>query len=596
MLRLRPPLWLLAVACFALMAAALWLPFGLNITDFSDTWVFYGSLDAGLPFLSDSRPFQLVMYHVAYAIDHNSFIGANILMLLFFIGKSLAVYGGLRLLLPQQPLFAFLSAALLMLFPADTGTFWLAAFNVHSPVFFYFLAVFSLLWYWRSPHGLKLLLMGGSLVWSFTYEANYPLIILTPLLLWVANGRLSRRVVRVTVLWYIVPVIMVARLFLIAGQQGSGAFLYQEALLQQGLGGGNIVARIADSFLRAYQRNIGTGWVETVLHLKSSLKTQHLLVALVMTGLTMVVAWRHSQQSTIRLNVRQIAILLVAGLVIIGAGFASFIITNYRDINYRVFFLSALGGALIAVTGISVISQLPERAKRMVFIPAVLSPIIFNSRIAIVSAVAGGLGLLLLPGRMLLLILSSGLVLVGMLGMLRQHDLYATMPLRQHWLQASIIQQAPAVETNAVLVLLDETDDMRGALAFEARRDVFDSSLKYLYNSQAVTAVLCATASTRPDGLVGQCYFRDDGFEETWERGPHQFGYDQLIVFRYSDNEGAVLLDTLPDWMPSAASAQYHPRSLIVADAPLPDRVFTVFPSWPVQANPPIITLGELRG
>ena len=160
----RLPLWAMAASCFTVMAIALWLPFGLNITDFSDAWVFYGSLDAGLPLLSDSRPFQLVMYHLAYAVDPNSFVGPNLLMLLLFIGKSLAVYGSLRLILPQLPVIAFLSAALLMLFPADTGTFWLAAFNVHSPVFFFFLAVLALVWYWRRPHWLKLLPMGGALV------------------------------------------------------------------------------------------------------------------------------------------------------------------------------------------------------------------------------------------------------------------------------------------------------------------------------------------------------------------------------------------------------------------------------------------------
>ena len=508
----RLPLWAMAASCFTVMAIALWLPFGLNITDFSDAWVFYGSLDAGLPLLSDSRPFQLVMYHLAYAVDPNSFIGPNLLMLLLFIGKSLAVYGSLRLILPQLPVIAFLSAALLMLFPADTGTFWLAAFNVHSPVFFFFLAVLALVWYWRRPHWLKLLLMGGALVWSFTYEANYPLIVLAPLLLWLMEGRLSRRVLRVTLLWYAVPVIMVARLILLAGQSGSGAFLYQEALLQQGLGGGSIFSRIADSMLRAYQRNIGTGWVETVLNFKLSFNRQHLLIAIVVSILSAFVAWWHIRQSAWRLGLWQGVTLIVAGLVIIGAGFVPFVITNYRDINYRVFFLSAVGGALIAVTVLMVISQLSERMRRIVFIPAMLAPLILNSRLSMAAAAASGAGLLLLPARVLLLCLSSGLVLIGTLGMLHQHDLYATMPLRQHWLQAAMIQQAPAVDTDAVLVLLDETDDMRGAAAFEARRDVFDSSLKYLYHSQAITAVLCATASTRPDGLIGQCSFQGYDF------------------------------------------------------------------------------------
>ncbi len=594
----RLPLWAIALLTLALITVLLWLPFGINIAEFSDTWVNYHAIEQGTMPLIDlqgSRPLYAVTYYFSHLLTPNSFVGANLLLMTLMWGKACIVYTILRLLIPKLPQLAFFAAALYLLFPADTGQFWLITTNIYFPVFMYLLAVALLLWYWRSPHWLKLVLMAAALAVSFSYEASYVLILVTPLCLLALEKRLSRRVLVVSAIWYVVPALMFARLAVLY-IQGSSAFTYQQSVLQLGGGGANSIHSLLSSLVRIYERNIYATWVESAEGIRANFSRTYAIVAVVSAGIAALAGWLHARRSSEHYSGWLIVGLICVGLAIIGLGFLPYLVTEYRDINYRVFFLSAIGGAVLLPSALYLVTYASLNVKRLLFVLAICTLFVLDSRLPIAAAVAGGLALLILPRRIAYALSVACVLFVGAFALLVQHQHYADMPLRQQWIVQAITEQAPSLSDRAFVVLLDDTPDMRGYQSYEWRRDVFTSMLAYVYQQPSLRSGVCAP-NKEVWGYFGEsCSFQKDGLSIAWNRGEELIPYQDLVVFQYSDATGADLVEQLPASLaPISDTAQYAPDALIDQSAPLPPRLYTLFAHFPFEQPPQAVDFATLR-
>ena len=589
--------WVIAFIALALATVILWASVGVHVADFSDAWVIYHAVEWGLPpvDMQSSRPFHLLAFHIAHALTPSSFLGANLLVITLLWGKACLIYGLVRWLVPQVPLLALFTAALYIMFPSDTGVFWIGAINIHLNTFCYFLAVFLLVWYWRNPNLLKLLGMWGTLMVAFTYEANYPLILVTPLLLVCLNKRVSRRVLFVSGLWYVVPVFMLARLVILYSQ-GSGSFAYQLSLAEVGLGSNDAVREMLSSVVRIYERNLAFIWVEVIENLRGNFNHNHAAIGGIAGVAVAVAGLFHPMDSDQKPHPGLALQLIGTGVALIGLGFAAYLPTEFRDTNYRVFHLSAAGGALSLASFMYLITCASTTVRRILFVLAMSTVFVLSSRLSIAASLAGGSVLLVLRRRVLYLLVMSGFVLVGALALLRQHQLYADMTLRQQWIMEAMARQAPSLDGNSVVVLLDDTADLRGFQAFEWRRDVFTAAIGFLYAQPGLRSALCAPQTEMWGYFSEQCAFREDGLWVKWDRGEEIIPYRQLVLFQYSDSEGAELQDEIPrQIIPGIPASEYVPDERIDSSAPLPPRLDTLFVNVPFAAQPLQIEFSQLR-
>src|SRR5205807_1079410 len=105
----------------------------------------------------------------------------------------------LRRLFPTKPVFAFLTSILFIFYPADSELFAMRHLGAHFSLCCYLLALNLLVIYWKRPRPLILCLTLLALACSLlTYEAGYPLVAFSPLIpLWL-EGRVTKRLVRLT--------------------------------------------------------------------------------------------------------------------------------------------------------------------------------------------------------------------------------------------------------------------------------------------------------------------------------------------------------------------------------------------------------------
>lgn len=589
-------LWIVTATTYAFLVSLLWLPFGLNITDFSDAWVIYHEIERGAPFVSllDSRPFHLVAFHIGHALTPDSFVGANLLIIALLWAKAILVYALLRRLVPRLPLVAFFAGALFIVFPADTGVFWLGAINIHLNTLYCLLSAVLLIWFFEKPSIPKLIAVWCSVVLSFTYEANYLLIAIMPAMLLWLERRFSRKVVLVSLAWYLAVAVMAVRLVLLY-TQGDAAFAYQQSLTAVGLGTADPLREMLNSVVRVTERNLGFIWTEAVETLRSNFQLSYGVIAAVGGLPVMIGGWLHTLHNDRRLDYKDILFLIALSILVITLGFAPYLPTQLRDMNYRTQYLAQVGGALFTVTVIAFIPYVSKFIRRLLFILAISALFALSTRLIILVAVAGGLALAVLPRRVIYVSAATALVIIGTYSLIVRHEQWAQMPLRQQWIMEAMTRQAPALSADAFVVLLDETPDLRGLQAFESRRDVIVGALGMLYENPIQQAAFCAPFEAMWGFFREQCTFRDDGLWVSWSRGETVIPYGKLVLFQYSDSLGAELMEQLPNYAPVSAADLYDPYALIDATAPPPRRVLTLYQAAPFTEQPPFIPLEKIR-
>jgi hypothetical protein len=173
----------LPVVALAMLAALLWIPFRFDVGFSGDEWYFYLYARHEPTMMLPARPFLALPNDIAYWLSPGRFFGFNFMLFLATALRGWLSYAILRRL-GFARVFAFAAGALAVLFPADKGAYYMGALAVYYSAVC-FLGAFYLLMVYK-PYSRLRIVIG---IWVLQllslgmYEASYPLILVSPLVL-----------------------------------------------------------------------------------------------------------------------------------------------------------------------------------------------------------------------------------------------------------------------------------------------------------------------------------------------------------------------------------------------------------------------------
>jgi hypothetical protein len=523
---------ILIVVTFLLLVSAFWRRYGMNGGDTADGWMTFRYADErGLLPLPLDRPFVYIFVSLAHWLTPDSFVGVNFLMASAFLLKGSLLYGLLRRLRVNVA-YAFAAATLFICFPADTGQFWQGAIAIQFTLILYMVAAYWLLAYWHRARWYYIIGMSLALFISLTtYEAGYPLALLTPLILLLLNRRLDRRLLKTAGIWYTalgLTLVFVASVALVL----KFPYPYQSSLLEAR----PTVQQILESLVNNYTLHFT--WIQNVTRSPS--------VTLAI-GLALICWWLSKMYSPTAKKLHSpafLAVLTLVGLVALGVGFAAYLPTSLRTVSVRTFYYSSIGGAITLTMIVALItSLLPLRIRRIVF--------------AAVMAIVISFG-------------ASKLIL--------SHGEFVNAYNRQVFILASIVQYAPRPDLGATIILIDKTSDGRLINVFNSSR-FFNGALTLIYRDYSLNAALCFPNKPQGWGYHQEvCRFSADGISvET--KDVDQFSvsqrYSKVILFRYTANGEVQLERNLSAYISSPISG-YEPDKIAHPEATPPRRYYTM--------------------
>lgn len=544
--------WLIPVAASLGLVVILWLPFGIKVSGIMEEWLVVHDVEHGGAsdrnedfdwFITTGtqrlRPLAATMSLVAYTLTPDSFVGYNLIAMAVFAGKGAMLYLILRRLMRGNAAFALLAGLLFVVFPADAGLFTFRAFNIHAAVLWFLVSVYLFLVYFQT--GRWWVLVGAwmmTIAHLWVYEVGYPLVLFTPLLLVWLEGQVSRRVIRAGLLWYVAPVIALLYGAVLFTQGDS----YQSWLLQRsGLNQSSIIGEMFASLLNAYNRHFVAGWLESF----RQFGTPYVGLALT-AAVGAFAAGRVLSGAAMTDDKRRYWLLALIGFVAIGLGYVAFLVTPYRQLDWRVYYYSSIGGAVCTTS----LVWLFRRYLRM-------PPAVFVGAMSVLIGLAT-------------------------LRALNQHEYYADLALNQQALLHSVVEQVPQLADSATLVVVDETGRYNNNWSLGASYLV-RYALGYVYANPNLDAILCAFDPTARAfvSLPEQqelCAFTPEGIMLMQNGdGAGFYPYNEVVIVRYSD-DGAQLLADLPvRYLTTPAQAVYNPYQFVDQAAAPPRRYFTLF-------------------
>ena len=530
----------IAAVLLLLLTVALWIPFGIGGNPQGDGWILKNWVSNGerLFVSNPTRILLLVPWTLAHFMSPNSFVGVHILLISILWGKGLALFAILRRLPGGHDGFAVLTAALSIVYPASTLLITLdEGIDRHWATFFLLVAILLLLEYWRKPCAACLVGMWAAQAISlWTNEAILlPALAIPLLLLWIARSR-SWDFWRTSALWLVVPFLNAIHN---AAHHVLVALLPNETTLQSHgvaiLALGDGWRPMAQSMLLAYRRHLADGWWRSVQTLDG--ETSYLALGGAAAVLAVVVGWLLWPKGS-ALNRRLLWLLVVAGAVGIGLGFAPFVPTSLRFTSGHSFIVSSLGAPLVisALAGMMCVGK------------------------GRWDAAYGGL--------------MGCLIGVAVVGALTQHARYIRGSLAQDAILASIIELAPGVPpwTFFAVGFNDRSDDLQWAAGIHRRSNVLHHALSFLYYDPSLQGGL----------LNSQAYTaRNEGYRLTTEGvtvdppsdpGPAAIPYERVLIFRVKADLTVKLLHWLPKKYRAPTGRAYNPLQMIATKTPPPHR------------------------
>ena len=566
----RIPLTPVACAALAGLVVTLWLPFGWKVTGLYEEWLFMSGGDMGNPVrmlyhpyaAAAYRPLTLAPFILGYILTPGSFLGFNILFAFWALGKGVALYALVRRLVPDNPALAFVSGALLVVYPADDALLTLRTTNIHAGVFLFLIALNLLIVAWQHFRWSTLLAMvlaeGIALA---TYDGGILLSLCGPVLLLWLRPRIDKRVVTVAVLWWGVSVSFLFHLILTLRDPRS----YAAQLLAGSATGKTDVVDILRSWgrsmARAYIRNFGTGWYEALRGLDWHDPYVHLSAALTFFVLIPAI-WLHArraEETKEAVDIKGYVVLSCLGVIAVAPGFAMYLPTEWRTSNWRVFLYSSIGAALAVSVACFLFARLFGQWQRLVFVG-----------------------------------LTSALIGTATVHALAQHRVYFEYSQRQQQILADIISVAPGLTPETTVLLIDRTPTA-AAKAWSMCTVVsncLEWALRYIYNDHTLRAMYCAPGYRPRNQFSEECQFESHGVtvpyvhwglkEEMHPSSP----YASLVVLENSAR-GLYVLKDISRYQLEAGANGYDPDRRIDASSPIPPRAHTLFTRWPFKWTEP---------
>ena len=528
-----------AIAAFFLFLLLLYLPFGFESIGQWEEWVSRAYLEGRPSKLSDeliSRFWVLVPHALATVIGPDSFAGFHLVNLLMFWGTMALLYGVLRQL-KFSPYFAFLCTLLFLVYPVNSQLMSLRSLPMTFGKVVLLAGIYLVLDYRSNPSRLRLLGIWLALLFSIgSYETGYVIILVVPLV-WLRRQGSEWRSVNLTVIWYLVPAAKVLYLLLlIAADQ----VFYASRALSSTVGSERSLLGTLEYYLdivgRVYRQTFATGWQEALNAISQNLWIMPAVAALLIIGFAAYYLARDPKAGALPAR-RQTAIAALGGLLFVLPSIGVLMwLERYSQDLWRMYVYVPIGAA-VAVFSLLVLAASCFR----------------NLRIRRLVVVAASL-LLMFPATLRLFVQNA------------QYPIAANAKaavLRQ------MIEQAPAISSDAFAILLSELDldEMWSKGVWEFKQHMFDSSVYVLYGGQGPRNVfLCI--------IGGTCHLDDIGFKEFDLQQIDDFS--NLALFRLHEDLTVELLRELPPELGLDDRGSYKPDRLIDFSAPLPPRAVTM--------------------
>ncbi len=479
-----------------------------------------------------------------FALAHWSgvpFVTLQIMYGLVWLSSGVLVHALVRQMLPNDRWVAFVAGALALTITGDFATNYLQSLHIALSAALGFAAVLSLVRWWR--HGaLVWLALAAVCQWAsvFTYDSAISTLLLAPGLLWVLDrGRLSRRLVTGSIVWYalLMPYLILFLRFILDPSGYAGISLVP--MTPRGT-----LKRTAELLLNNF-----TPWTPAFARSQwfdapAALLPIPLRVILAAFGAVVfaaVAAWLRGRDTDRSEKASSIAIIVGTCVLLALAASASYARVRFSEFLFRTQFVSRLWSA-IAIAGI-----------------------------------ARSLGLYWPSARFLSILVPTVFVGLGIYGGLERQDYYLGYWRRHQSELQSIVQQVPGLRPDSRVVLHVASD--APYLATAPFYKAF-GSLAYLYGDSGLTTRVVLwdnSCSVTSNALVcggkGSAACLQSGL---CERETLPFAKTVFLDYSIQDNR-YVLDETLPAWIQGDRSLRrddYRPHELIV-NQPLPARTKT---------------------
>jgi hypothetical protein len=555
------------LAALAIMTCALWLPFGWRVTGTFEEWDVVGKADR-LGTLSQlfvypiNRPLFQAPMVIAHWLTPGSFLGMNVIQALLIFGASAALYCLVLELMPANRALAFVTAALLLVYPADDASYTLRATNIHAGTLSLLIALCLLTASLRKTTPPRIIAMIAMEALSLAiYDGGLLIALCSPwLILLCTQCKITRRTSLVSLAWLAVPAFFAYALWRAVRDPGT----YQGSLIRSaGLGHdySHTAYVLAQSIWRALTHNFWSGWIHATTLPTADDPYLRIAVALALFAFAPLVwtLYGRTQKPRSVVTDARYWMLAAAGVAIVVMGFAMFLPTTWRDTNWRVFLYSSIGASLTVTVVCWIAASVFQSGSRAVFV-----------------------------------VLSGALFTVGGVHALEQHGLYFAQTQRQQEILAGIVASAPKVASPVSFLLVDQTP----SAAFKAWSmctsigDCLEDQLRYVYHGVDLRAAYCAPHFRSRGDSSEECEFGPDGVTVSYTylgngKPVHKhFPYGALLIF-VDEPTGVRLIDDLRDVAPAEVAGTYDPKAIVDASAPPPQRVHALFTRWPFKPTYP---------
>ncbi|MFZ5920173.1 MAG: hypothetical protein ACOYY3_03865 [Chloroflexota bacterium] len=530
-----------------------WIPFGWKTTDVNDGWRNFYLMSTASWFDVLTKPFQaryliFLPWKLGYTLNPGSFLGVRLVMMLTFWAKSYFLYLILRKLRLVPPYLAFLISILFMLYPADQGIFLMAALGRHFAVMLYLVSVYFMIM--ASQGTLKTLSMVLMIVTAFVTgvmsEQGFPVMFITPAILWLDANIPPKARRDVIVGWYatlMVCVAVFASSILFPGETISGGVFssqYQSQILKgtKPTLSFDFLLDIVKINLSAYQLFFIGGWQIALQNMLTVSKT-HLAITLAAASMVSLTAYGLSRiepaESSEQYLPRHFGAVVISSILILVLTYLPYSVTIHSDKDFRIFYYAAISGAL-------------------------MTAYLFNLLIR------------RFPGRSV----QANLVFFGLLtvvitinGLDQQFRLTRRSEIQQR-VMLDIVAQAPYILPETQVILL--TDDLNKTFVetagFTDDRpfrliNSLPMGLQWMYNDPTLTGTQCSAAN---------CFANKPT--------------NKLLVFQYTRDHHAILLSEIPAKFVVKDKKGYQPYTQITSYTPFPESHYR---RYQLQPDPTLV-------